>query len=65
MLGGVVLDHVDSITDLGVVMDSRAGCLFLSIIDVTIGKVLAMLRSVRRLSGKFMDLLCVICAPEA
>jgi hypothetical protein len=53
MLGGVVLDHVDSITDLGVVMDSRMS--FSHHIGVTIGKALTMLRSVRRLSGEFKD----------
>jgi hypothetical protein len=63
MLEGVVLDHVDSITDLGVVMDGRKS--FSKHIDVTIGKVLAMLSSVRGLSSEFKDPLCVICAPEA
>jgi hypothetical protein len=45
MLEGIILDRVDSITDLGVVVDSR-----MSIsrhIDVKIGKVLAMLEYMR------------------
>jgi hypothetical protein len=41
MLGGIILDHVDSITDLEVVMDSRMS--FSKHIDVTVAKALAML----------------------
>jgi hypothetical protein len=47
MLGGIILDRVDSITDLGVVMDSRMS--FSKHIDVTVGKTLAMVGFVRRL----------------
>jgi hypothetical protein len=38
-LGGIFLDRVDFITDLGVLMDSRMS--FSRHIDVTVGKVLA------------------------
>jgi hypothetical protein len=41
MLGGIILDRVDLITDLGVVMDNRM--LFCRHIDVTVGKDLAIL----------------------
>jgi hypothetical protein len=41
MLEGIILDRVDSITDLGVVMDSRMS--LSKQIDVTVGKALAML----------------------
>jgi hypothetical protein len=41
MLGYIILDRVDSITDLGVVMDSRIS-LFRHTY-VTVGKALAML----------------------
>jgi hypothetical protein len=43
----------DSITDLGVVMDSRIS--FSRQIDVAVGKALVMLEFVKRLSGEFMD----------
>jgi hypothetical protein len=39
MLGGIILD-VDSINDLGVIMDSKVS--FTGHIDVTVGKALAM-----------------------
>jgi hypothetical protein len=42
MLGGNILDRVDSINDLGVIMDSMMS--FNGHIDVTVGKALAMLR---------------------
>jgi hypothetical protein len=51
MLGGNIL--VDSITDLGVVMDSRMK--LSGHIDATVGKVLAMLGFVKKLSGEFRD----------
>jgi hypothetical protein len=47
----IILDRVDSITDLGVVMDSRMS--ISKHIDVTVRKALAMLGFVKRLSGKF------------
>jgi hypothetical protein len=69
MLGSIILDHVDSITDLRIVMDIR-----MSIsrhIDVTVGKALAMLGFEKRFSGELRDPyipevpFCVTCAPEA
>jgi hypothetical protein len=48
MLGGNILDRVDSINELGVMMDSKMS--FTEHIDVTVGKALAMLGFVRRLS---------------
>jgi hypothetical protein len=53
MLAGIILDRVDSITDLGVVMDSRMS--LSKQIDVTVGKVTAMLGFVKRLAGEFRD----------
>jgi hypothetical protein len=53
MLGGIILDRVDSITDLEVVMDSRMS--FSKHIDVTIGKALAMLGYVKKLLGEFQE----------
>jgi hypothetical protein len=54
MLRGIILDRVDSITDLGgVVMNSRMS--FSRHIDVLVGKALAMLGFVKRLSGEFRD----------
>jgi hypothetical protein len=50
MLGGIILDRVDSYTDLGVVMDSRMS--FSRHINL---KALAMLRFVKILSGEFRD----------
>jgi hypothetical protein len=47
MLGGHILDRVDSINDLGVIMDSKVS--FNEHIDVTVGRALAMLRFVKRL----------------
>jgi hypothetical protein len=61
MLGSIILDHVDSITDL---MISRH-------IDVTVGKALAMLGFEKKFSGELRDPyipevpFCVTCAPEA
>jgi hypothetical protein len=49
MLEVVILARVNSITDLGVVMDSRMS--FSRHIDVTVGKALAMLRCVKRFQG--------------
>jgi hypothetical protein len=53
MLGGNILDRVDSINDLGVIMDSKMS--FTGHIDVTVGKALAMLGFVKRLSCEFRD----------
>jgi hypothetical protein len=53
MLEGIILDRVDSFTNLGVVMDSRMS--FSRHIDVTVEKALAMLGFVKRLSGEFRD----------
>jgi hypothetical protein len=53
MLEGVILDRVDSITKLEVVMDSRMS--FSKHVDVTVGKALAMMGFVKRLSGEFRD----------
>jgi hypothetical protein len=53
MLGGIILNRVDSITDLGVVMDSRMS--LSKQIDVTVGKALAMLGFVKSMSGEFRD----------
>jgi hypothetical protein len=41
ILGGVILDRVESINDLGVIMDSKMS--FTGHIDVTVGRALAML----------------------
>jgi hypothetical protein len=54
MLGGIILGRVDSINDLGVIMDSKMS--FAGLIDVTVGKALAMLGFVNRLSFEFRDL---------
>jgi hypothetical protein len=53
MLGENILDRVDSINDLGVLMDSKMS--FTGHIDVTVGKALAMLGFVKRLSYEFRD----------
>jgi hypothetical protein len=53
MLEGIILDRVDSITVLGVVMDCKMS--FSRHIDVTVGKILAMLGFVKILSGEFRD----------
>jgi hypothetical protein len=55
MLGGFILDCVDSINDLGVVMDSTMS--LTGHIDVTVGTALAMLRFVKRLSCELRDLI--------
>jgi hypothetical protein len=54
MLGGIILDRVDSINDLGVIMDSKVS--FTGHIDVTVGRALALLGFVKRLSCEFRDL---------
>jgi hypothetical protein len=41
LLGGTILDRVDSINDLGVIMDSKMS--FTGHIDVTVGRALTML----------------------
>jgi hypothetical protein len=53
MLDSLILDRVDSITDLGIVIDSRMS--FSRHIDVMVGKALAMLWFVKSLSGEFKD----------
>jgi hypothetical protein len=53
MLNSNILDRVDSINDLGVIMDSKM--YFTGHIDVTVGKALAMLGFVKRLSCEFWD----------
>jgi hypothetical protein len=53
ILGGIIFHRVDSINDLGVKMDSMM--FFTGHIDVTIGKTLAMLWFVKRLSCEFRD----------
>jgi hypothetical protein len=53
MMGGNILDSVDSINDLGVIMDSKM--YFTGHIDVTVGKALAMLGFVKGLSCEFRD----------
>jgi hypothetical protein len=53
MLGGIILGRVDSINDLGVIMDSRMS--FTGHIDVTVGRALTMLGFVKRLSLQFRD----------
>jgi hypothetical protein len=49
----IILNRVDSITDLGVVMDSRVS--FSGHIDVMVGKALAMLRFLIKLSSEFRN----------
>jgi hypothetical protein len=51
--GYIIFNRVDSITDLGVVMDSRMSF-----------SALAILGFVKRLLGEFRDLY-VVCAPKA
>jgi hypothetical protein len=53
MLGGIILGRIDSINDLGVIMDSKMS--FTGHIEVTVGKALAMLGFVKRLSCEFRD----------
>jgi hypothetical protein len=53
MLGGIVLDRVDSINDLGVIMDKKMS--LTGHIDVMVGRALAMLGFVKRLSCEFRD----------
>jgi hypothetical protein len=53
MLGGNILDRVDSINDLEVIMDSKMS--FTGHIDDPVGMALAMLGFVKRLSFEFRD----------
>jgi hypothetical protein len=53
MLGGIILGRIDSINDLGVIMDSKMP--FTGHIEVTVGKALAMLGFLKRLSCEFRD----------
>jgi hypothetical protein len=56
MLGGIILDRVDAINDLGVIMDSKLSFTGHGHIDVTVGRALAMLGFVKRLSCRFSTL---------
>jgi hypothetical protein len=58
MLGGIILDRVDSVNVLGVIMDSKMS--FTGHIDVTVGRASVMLGFVKRLSCE----LCSPCAPK-
>jgi hypothetical protein len=65
MLDGIILDRVDSIDDLGIIMDSKMS--FTGHIDV--GRALATLGFMKRLSCESNDpytlnTLCFPCAPE-
>jgi hypothetical protein len=51
MLGGIILDRVDSVNDLGVIMDSKMS--FTGHIDVTVGRASVILGFVKRLSCEF------------
>jgi hypothetical protein len=51
---GCILDRVVSINNLGVIMESKM-CFTDGHIDVTVGRVLAMLGFVKRLSCEFRD----------
>jgi hypothetical protein len=53
MSGGIILDRVDSINDLGVTMDSKMS--FNGHIDVAVERALAMLGFVKKLSCEFRD----------
>jgi hypothetical protein len=57
MLGCIILDRVDSINDLGVIMDSNVS--FTGLIDVTVEKALALLGFVKRLSCEFREPYCL------
>jgi hypothetical protein len=52
-LGGTILDRVDSINDLGVIMNSKVS--FTGHIDVTVGRVLAMFGFVMRLCARNLN----------
>jgi hypothetical protein len=54
MLGGIILDRVDSITDLGVVMNSRMS--FSKHIDVSVGKGFGNAGVCEKYVGEFRDL---------
>jgi hypothetical protein len=53
MLGGIILDRVVTIKDLGVIMESKMS--FTGQIDVTVERALAMLGFVKRWSCEFRD----------
>jgi hypothetical protein len=53
MLGGITLDRVDSINDLGLILDSKMS--FTGHIEVTVGRALTMLGFVKMLSCAFRD----------
>jgi hypothetical protein len=53
MLGGIILDRVDFINDLGVIMGTKVS--FNGLIDVTVGRALAILGFMKKLSYEFRD----------
>jgi hypothetical protein len=55
MLGGIILDRVDSINDSGVIMESKISFTD-EHIDVAVRRALAMLWFVKRMSCEFRDL---------
>jgi hypothetical protein len=66
-LGGIILDRVDFINDFGIIIDSKVS--FTENTDVTVGRALAMLGFVKRLSCEFrdpytLDPLCFPCGLE-
>jgi hypothetical protein len=67
MLGGIIPDRIDSINDLGVIMDIKVS--FTGHFDLTVGRALTILGFVKRLSCEFRDaytlknLRCFPCAP--
>jgi hypothetical protein len=48
---GVIFDHVDNISDLEFIMDSRM--VFANHVDIVVGKAWAMLGFVKRISNEF------------
>jgi hypothetical protein len=53
MLKGVILDRIDSISDLGIIMNSRMS--FSEHLHIAVGKVLAMLGFVKRMLRDYKD----------
>jgi hypothetical protein len=53
MLAGTVLDRVNSLNDLGVIMNEKMN--FSEHVDVMVGKAFAMLEFIRRLSFELRD----------
>jgi hypothetical protein len=54
MLSGIILERIDSINDLVVIVDSKMS--FTGHVDVKVGRALAMLEFVKRLSSEIRDL---------